>query len=213
MARPPLYDDALRARLLDAATTAIEQHGPDALALRDVARAAATSTSAVYALFGGKAQLIAAVLDAGFASFGDAQRTAAPRGLRALGIAYREWALAHPVLYRMMFSTQAPATVNPDETAGASRGSGASPGPEGAPDVSPDASDLAMQPLQEAIATAQRSGTLAEVPLDVATTAIWGQVHGVVSLELARLGPGSLDWDAAYGTVLDTITRSWSPAG
>lgn len=202
MARPPLYDDALRARLVDAATTAIEQHGPDALALRDVARAAATSTSAVYALFGGKAQLIAGVLDAGFASFGDAQRAAAPRGLRALGVAYREWALAHPALYRMMFSTQAPSPGRMDEAVDV-----------GVSSTSPDPSELAMQPLQEAIAAAQAAGSLADVPLEVAATAIWGQVHGVVSLELAGLGPGALDWDAAYATVLDTITRSWSPGG
>lgn len=190
MARPPLYDDALRARLVDAATAAIEQHGPDALALRDVAGAAATSTSAVYALFGGKGQLITAVLDAAFASFGEAQRAAAPHGLRALGIAYREWALDHPALYRMMFSTPAPTSDCTDA----------------------GASEATMLPLQEAIAAAQRSGTLVDVPLEVAATAIWGQVHGVVSLELAGLGPAR-DWDAAYAATLDTISRSWSPAG
>jgi AcrR family transcriptional regulator len=189
MARPPLYDDALRERLVAAATAAVEERGQDALALRDVAAAAATSTSAVYSLFGGKQQLTAAVLDAAFASFGDAQRAAAGGGLRALGIAYRDWALAHPQLYRMMFSVDCP------------------PRPD---DAEPDSSERAMEPLQEAIAAAQRAGTLSDVPLSVAATAIWGQVHGVVSLELAALGPAGLDWDAAYAAVLDTVTRAWS---
>jgi AcrR family transcriptional regulator len=189
MARPPLYDAALRERLLEAATSVIEERGQDALALRDVAGAAETSTSAVYALFGGKQQLMAAVLDAAFASFGRSQRAAAPDGLRALGVAYRDWALAHPQLYRMMFSIDCPPDPGDDE---------------------PDSSARAMHPLQEAISAAQHEGTLGEVPLPVATTAIWGQVHGVVSLELAGLGPAGLDWDAAYATVLDTITHAWS---
>ncbi|MEQ6897091.1 TetR-like C-terminal domain-containing protein [Microbacterium sp. KR10-403] len=196
MARPPLYDDALRSRLLAAATDLVEHNGVAAIALREVAAAADTSTSAVYTLFGGKTQLVAAVMDAAFASFGAAQRAAAPDGLRALGIAYRTWALAHPELYRMMFS--APGASAPDEGSGGA-------------DREPDASDLAMAPLQEAIARAQRAGGMADVPVGIAATAIWGQVHGIVSLQLAGLGPAGLDWDAAYTTVLDTITRAWSP--
>lgn len=193
MARPPLYDEALRSRLLATATDVIERAGADALALRDVAAAAETSTSAVYALFGGKPQLVAAVLDAAFASFGASQRAAAPDGLRALGLAYRAWALEHPALYRLMFAAPGGPVDLPEQC-----------------DIEP-AADIAMQPLQEAIALAQRAGRMSDVPVEIAATAIWGQVHGLVSLQLAGLGPAGFDWDAAYATVLDTITRAWSP--
>jgi AcrR family transcriptional regulator len=103
MARPPVYDDALRANLLAATADAVAAEGPDRVSLREVARAAATSTSAVYALFGGKDELLAAVIADGFASFAASQRDAEPEGLRALGEAYRAWAHEHPSLYRLMF--------------------------------------------------------------------------------------------------------------
>lgn len=103
MARPSTYDDALRTRLLEATADAVAADGPERVSLREVARAADTSTSAVYTLFGGKDELLAAVIAHGFASFAAAQRDALPGGLRALGVAYRAWAHAHPSLYRLMF--------------------------------------------------------------------------------------------------------------
>ncbi len=197
MARPVVHDAALRDRLMDAATSAIERDGAEGLVLRELAAECGTSTSAVYALFGGKPQLLAAGVAHALASFGSAQRDAAPQGLRALGIAYRAWALTHPTLYGMMFgsaSTSAQATCTPD----------------GQPDVG----ELAMVPLREAVAAAQRAGVMTDVPLEIAAAAIWGQVHGLVSLQLAGISPTGLDWDAAYDCVLDTVARSWSaPAG
>ena len=103
MARPSTYDEALRSRLLAATADAVAADGPDRVSLRDVARAAGTSTSAVYTLFGGKDELLAAVIADGFGSFAASQRAAEPAGLRALGIAYRTWAHEHPSLYRLMF--------------------------------------------------------------------------------------------------------------
>lgn len=103
MSRPPTYDDALRSRLLTATAEAVAADGPDRVSLREVAGSAGTSTSAVYALFGGKDGLLGAVVAHGFASFTVAQRAAAPEGLRALGVAYRAWAKQNPALYRLMF--------------------------------------------------------------------------------------------------------------
>ncbi|WP_426767039.1 hypothetical protein ACP3TD_09615 [Pseudarthrobacter sp. 1G09] len=47
-------------------------------------------------------------------------------------------------------------------------------------------------------------------PVDIVAAAIWGQVHGLVSLELAHVGPPGMDWAAAYDTALEAITRSWT---
>jgi AcrR family transcriptional regulator len=119
MARPTTYDEDLRRRLLDAAAQQVDRDGPERTSLREIARTAGTSTSAVYALFGGKEDLLAAVVADAFASFAAAQAEAAPGGLRALGEAYRAWALEHPALYRLMFSGVLAAyehtTESPDE--------------------------------------------------------------------------------------------------
>lgn len=80
MARPPLYDDALRDRLLAATAEMVDDKGPERISLRDIAQNAGTSTSAVYALFGGKAELLVSVIEHGFASFGEAQATAESEG-------------------------------------------------------------------------------------------------------------------------------------
>ena len=46
--------------------------------------------------------------------------------------------------------------------------------------------------------------------METVATAIWGQVHGLVSLELALVGPPGTDWAAAYTSALDAIVRGWA---
>lgn len=185
MARPTVYDSELRQRLIETTANLMAEQGPSRVALRDVAAAANTSTTAVYSLFGGKPQLLTAVVDDAFRSFGDSQRAASPGGLAALGRAYRQWALEHPAFYTLMFgSTAAQIPCEP----------------------SPDASSNAIQPLYEAVGKAlAAAGSEESVPLVAA--AIWGQVHGLVSLELANV-PGT-DWAAAYETALRAIERTY----
>lgn len=94
MARPRLHDDALRDRLLDVASRAISEHGEGAVTVRSVATAAGTSPSAVYALFGSRDELVAAVSAEGFRRFAAhlaaVERTDDPGAdLAALGGAYR----------------------------------------------------------------------------------------------------------------------------
>lgn len=190
MARPVVHNDSLREQLLGAAADLVDREGPARVTLRDVASAAQTSTSAVYSLFGGKSQLLTAVVDDGFRSFRDSQVAAAPGGLHALGTAYRAWALEHRALYRLMFggALAAYADCRP----------------------SPDAAADAMTPLIETVASAQAAGTLRVAPVEVVASAIWGQVHGLVSLELAQVGPPDTDWPAVYASALDAITRGWA---
>jgi AcrR family transcriptional regulator len=155
-----------------------------------VAAAARTSTTAVYSLFGGKSQLLTAVVDDGFRSFRDSQVAAAPGGLPGLGAAYRAWALEHRALYRLMFGGALAAYVDCQP--------------------SPDAAADAMEPLMEAVASAQSAGTVLQAPVEIVAVAIWGQVHGLVSLELAQVGPPDADWAAAYSAALDAVARGWA---
>jgi AcrR family transcriptional regulator len=193
MARPVVHTSSLREELLAVTADLVDRDGPARVTLRDVAAAAGTSTTAVYSLFGGKSQLLTAVVDGGFRSFRDSQAEAAPGGLRGLGVAYRSWALSHQALYRLMFGGALAAYAD------------CQPSPEAAAD--------AMDPLKEAVAAAQAAGGLLPAPVEVIAVAIWAQVHGLVSLELARVGPPDADWAAAYEAALDAIARGWAVPG
>ena len=190
MARPVVHTDSLKQDLLAVTADLVDRDGPARVTLRDVAAAARTSTTAVYSLFGGKSQLLTAVVDDGFRSFRDSQLAAAPGGLQGLGVAYRDWALRHTSLYRLMFGGALAGYVD------------CQPSPEVAAD--------AMGPLLDAVASAQAAGNLLEAPTEVVAVAIWGQVHGLVSLELAQVGPPDADWAAAYGAALDAVARGWA---
>lgn len=186
MARPPVYDDALRARLLDVTAEMVDERGPERISLREIAQEAGTSTSAVYSLFGGKAQLLVAVIEHGFTSFGRAQADAEADGLRALGLAYRAWAMANPALYRLMFGGAVTAVegCGPDD----------------------EITSTAMTPLMRALAA-----RVPESQVPSAAITVWAQVHGAVALELAAVTPEVPDWDAQYDAVVDAVERAFPP--
>ncbi|RAN74056.1 TetR family transcriptional regulator [Bacillus sp. SRB_336] len=192
MARPIVHDDALRTRLLEVTAQLTADRGVARVGLREIATAAGTSTTAIYSLFGGRQELLTAVVDGGFKSFAESQRRAAPNGLLALGRAYREWALGHRALYALMFSSAL-----------------------GARDECPpplETANDAIAPLLAAVAGALAGAGSTEQPLPAAV-AIWGQVHGLVSLELAGIPlPGGRNWDMAYEAALRAIARAY-PGG
>jgi AcrR family transcriptional regulator len=96
------HDDALRLRLLDRAAQLVAENGPDQLGLRELAADAHTSTTAVYSLFGGKDALLSALADTAAARFTERLSAAPSDDLVALGLAYRDAALAQPHLYSLM---------------------------------------------------------------------------------------------------------------
>lgn len=180
MARPKIYDEQLRSRLLELTAEVIRTQGPAGLSLRQLAGSAGTSTSAVYALFGSKDELLDALTAHAFASFGAKQQEALPRGLRALGLTYRQWALEHSALYSLMFAQ--PLT---------------------------QLSEATLQIAQDSLASlvAAVSQRQAEDPLNAAVL-IWAQVHGALSLELAQAGPPETSWQQIYERLLDQIEAS-----
>ncbi|MEV7647667.1 TetR-like C-terminal domain-containing protein [Arthrobacter sp. NPDC089319] len=186
MARPLLHDETLRRTLLDTAAAKIARDGAAAVSLRSIAAAAGTSTTAVYSLFGGKAALLTAVLDDGFASFAASQQQAASAGLEALGRAYRTWALEHPVLYGLMFGGSLAGQVPCQPT--------------------PGAAEPSIAPLFAAVAAALPAASDDEIASMVGV--VWGQVHGLVSLELAGAPAAGWSWAAAYDAALVRIGRS-----
>ncbi len=168
MPRPKLHDDALRIRLLDTAGALLTSEGPDALGLRRLAAAAGTSTSAVYALFGGKPGLLRALFVEAFTRFAAHLDTVTPSDdpladLLALARAYRASARADPHLYSVMFAPV--------------------PGFEPAPQDRAHAA-ATFTPLLDAIRRAIAAGLLRDEDPVLIATAAWANVHGLVSLEL-----------------------------
>lgn len=97
-----------RDRLLAAALVVLERDGPSAIQARILAREIGTSTMAVYTRFGGMPMLIEAMLREGFARFAEHIRgvphTEDPvADLIAGGLAYGEFAMRSPQLYRWLF--------------------------------------------------------------------------------------------------------------
>ncbi|MCV7316285.1 TetR/AcrR family transcriptional regulator [Mycolicibacillus parakoreensis] len=97
-----------RDRLVAAALTVLERDGPAAIQARSLAREIGASTMAVYTHFGGMPELIDAMLREGLTRFADQVRGVAHTDdpmadLIAGGLAYGEFALQNPQLYRVLF--------------------------------------------------------------------------------------------------------------
>jgi AcrR family transcriptional regulator len=97
-----------RDRLVAAALTVLEREGPAAIQARTLAAEIGASTMAVYTHFGGMPKLIEAMMREGLARFAEHTRgvphTDDPMAdLIAGGLAYGEFAMQHPQLYRLLF--------------------------------------------------------------------------------------------------------------
>jgi AcrR family transcriptional regulator len=176
--RPRVHDEAVRRRLLEAASTAVADHGTAGLSLRSVAAAAGTTTAAVYALFGGRDELVQAVVDEGFRRFAAhlaaVVRTDDPvADLRALGTAYRANARENPHFYRVMFAAR----------------------PEGAP---PHRAEPTFRVLVAGVA---RATGAAPEEAEARAGRLWAYVHGLVMLELGGFVPQD-EGDDAFADAL-----------
>lgn len=103
------HGDLARA-LLDAVAEAIEEHGPEAISLRDVARRAGVAHSAVAPHFGDKRGLLTSFAAEGMERLGAAQRAfmaaAGPEAAAQCAAAahgYLDFARRHPAHFRIMF--------------------------------------------------------------------------------------------------------------
>lgn len=114
----------LRAALIDAALTLVGEGAGEAMSLREAARRAGVSATAVYRHFADKDALLGAVATAGLARLGAAQRAAydaaggGAAGFNATGVAYVRFALANPALFRLIFAQPAGDATAQDKGSG-----------------------------------------------------------------------------------------------
>ena len=94
-----------RQSIVAAARAIVEEQGFEALTMRRLGGALGIRAPSLYKHFPDKAAVEVALIAIALAEFGDAVAGALKQGgepLATLGVAYRDYALAHPHLYRLM---------------------------------------------------------------------------------------------------------------
>jgi AcrR family transcriptional regulator len=195
MGRPKEHDEATRERLLQAAERLSATEGWDAVTVRAVAEAAATSTRAVYALFGSKEGLEQALHQAMFTRLRDLERAREQRedpraDLVELALAYRRWAVERPERYALAMHrfVGRQARSRSEEGMAVSR--------------------EALAELVDAVDRCHEAGLIAGDPAQ-AVIQLRAVVHGLAELEnLGILGPDpERHWRAVTLAVLDGYMR------
>jgi AcrR family transcriptional regulator len=109
-AKRPYHHGDLRAALMTAALSLIDEHGVKGLALSDAAHLAGVSVAAPYRHFKDKEALLAEIAAEGFAMFRDALARAAQshpddkvKRLVEMGVAYVDFALHHRSHFKVMW--------------------------------------------------------------------------------------------------------------
>jgi AcrR family transcriptional regulator len=181
--------------LLASAAELLEKEGPDGLSVRRIAAAAGVAPMGVYNHFESKFGIIEALFVEGFERLREAITATRDiedpyEALRESGRRYRALALAHPMVYRIMFLRSV---------------SGFDP--------SMEALEVASQAFGALISSVERAmaaGVLAEgSPSDIAQM-IWASIHGWVSLELMGMGFVE-DQEEGFAQVCATILRGLQP--
>jgi AcrR family transcriptional regulator len=180
--------------LLSAAEAVLVRDGPGGLTVRAVAAEAGIAPMGVYNRLGGKDGLVDALLIRGFdrlrAAIESPDDPDMRTRLRASGLRYREFALANPYFYAIMFEDAIPREHESAEVEEHAR--------------------ACFGALVRAVEMASAAGVIAAPdPLEAAQQ-IWSAVHGAVALELKGLVLTE-DPAATYGAFLDTMIRGLAP--
>ena len=169
----------VREQLVEAGMRVLERDGMAALSARKLAAETGTSTMAVYTHFGGMTGLIDAIAGEAFVRFTAAltevEQTDDPvADFFVMGIHYREFALANPQRYQMMFGTSADSLDrhHADLT------------------VTGSASDRAefavsFEALLEVVRRMIGAGRIRDDGASVVAGRLWCITHGAVLLEIA----------------------------
>jgi len=161
----------VRRAILEAATALFVERGADGLSMRQVAAEIGYSPTTIYLHFEDKAQLMQAVCAAGFEEFGATLGAAAETPgtvvdkMRAVGRAYVDFALAHPVHYDVMF-------IRPPAWAVDARGEDAGDPPS-------------FGALTGLLGWAMETGEIRGADPRETAAIVWASLHGPVALALA----------------------------
>lgn len=171
MARPPrqYHHGDLRNALIAAAVPLLEQHGPAALSLREVAKAAGVSHAAPYRHFRDKTELLEEIAVSGYdtltAACHSAQRRYADDPAKQLveaGLGYLVFVVDQPRVAHLMFGGM----ISLDSCGDSLR----------------QASERAFQSLVGIVSAGVQAGTFKQASAMELTIAAWSMVHGLATL-------------------------------
>jgi AcrR family transcriptional regulator len=165
-----------RQAILEAAIRMFEREGYEGFSLRQVAENIGYTPTTIYLYFKDKDDLLFAVCSQGFTEFTHALQTAyathsdSLERLQALGWAYFEFGLSHPLHYQMMFMQRAEWITEATSAKGDAEGS----------------NSYLIQ--MNAVIEAMKAGVIRMGDPIETTNLIWSGIHGIVSLALSMKG-------------------------
>jgi AcrR family transcriptional regulator len=191
----PYHHGDLRAACLRAAMELLEEGGATALSLRAVARQAGVSPAAPYRHYENREALISAVAAVGYRELavhlaGVAPDPATPDDLAAVAVAYVQFALQRPALFRVMFGEP----CDPESSERVAAVTAISAYVEAIvrrcfPDADPDALSTAIWALVHGLAFLHLDGKLDASAPEVVAHRVRAAVHAVLTASIAAASP------------------------
>jgi AcrR family transcriptional regulator len=180
--------------LLDAALSLLlEREDPQRVSIDDVVQAVGATPPVVYYYFDSKDALVLAACHREYERFAQAMRAATAdqadpvERLLSHAQAYLSWAVAHPVLYRLLFLT-----------------------PLGGPTSYDPAQSTGLDHLMENLADARDQGRLQVADIDAAAITRWGVVHGFAALGVVHPHAPQGMLGAALAEAAGAVLASWA---
>jgi AcrR family transcriptional regulator len=212
---PPLrqrYRGQVRDEVKRAALRQLADGGPPALSINAIGKELGVSGPALYRYFAGRDDLLTELIVDAYDELGEALSHAAGRTsarpererLRAIARAYRDWAVANPHRYRLLFAEPLP---------------GYDAHAERLVDASQRAMDVLIDVLGNAGAEvpsialerelerwARSRGIDAGAPVALRAVEVWARLHGFVSLEIGgSFASMQLDPDRLFRAELERL--------
>jgi AcrR family transcriptional regulator len=210
----------LTSAILERAREQLAQVGPAALSVRQIARDLEMASSAVYRYFPSRDALLTALIVEGYDDLGEAvesadadvaRRDRVDQRWRAVSHAVRDWALAQPHRYALLYGSPVPGYAAPDDTVPA-----ATRVTFALLTIVRDAEQAGRTPRDSRPVSRAEHAALANVrtfldpglsdPMAVRAMVAWAALFGHVSLELfGHMHRGVLDYDAHFAQVVDQL--------
>lgn len=193
----------LRRALVQAALVILTKEQDWTFSLRELARRAGVSHNAPYSHFADKSDLLAAVGAAGMERLGERMQASVAEiddpaeALLASGLAYVQFGIENPALYRLVFG--------PTLAASGER-----------PAVTRKAGDRTRSVLEHIIERGAQTGAFALSPDDrrglaIAALAAWSAVHGLTGLVIDNLARPPIPIDQLAQGVAKTVIDGLKP--
>ena len=226
MARPTRKKQIphLQEAIKDTAWKQIAESGAPALSLRAIARELKISAPAIYNYFPDRDALVTALIIDAFTSFGDWQLEARDSvseddhagRMKAIGLAYRNWAHTYPQRYQLILGTPIPGYQGPvDKILPSSARSltalvSVVEGMRVAGKLNVETFPKVKAEYKLSFEMWKTHGGEADILSLSIAMVIWTRVHGIVSLEIqGNLPPFGAKGDALYLYELASIGRQF----